>query len=248
VVVDNGSKVNKGDVLIQMRNPNLEIQKKDIDGKHSAAKEQLSSALHQLTAPNSGLSTQEKARLEGELAKLRIDVESLRQQLEVVNDQVEKLIVRSPLAGQVITWDVKRTLQNRPVEMGQVLMTIAAADTDYDVELKMPERRVGHVQRFRERFKSMNPDTDLGVEFITMTNPGVTHTGRVIQVNPTAEPDEEHGNMVRIRVQPDDQTHLEARPGASVTANVHCGKAPWLWAKLHEAWEWLEANLFFGWT
>ena len=42
-----------------------------------------------------------------------------------------------------------------------------------------------------------------------MTNPGVTHTGRVIQVNPTAESHEEHGNMVRIRVQPDDQAHLE---------------------------------------
>ena len=36
-----------------------------------------------------------------------------------------------------------------------------------------------------------------------MTDPGVSHAGRVIQVNPTAEPHEEHGNMVRIRVQPD---------------------------------------------
>ena len=79
-----------------------------------------------------------------------------------------------------------------------------------------------------------------------MTDPGVTHKGRVIQVNPTAEPHEEHGNMVRIRVQPDEEL-VKPRTGATVTTTVHCGRAPWLWSRLHEAWEWLEANWFFGW-
>ena len=124
-------------------------------------------------------------------------------------------------------------------------MTIAAADTDYEVDLFMPERRIGHLHRARDAMKKNNPDADLGVDFISMYDPGRVHTGRVIQVNPTAEAHEEHGNMVRIRVQPDDEL-LNPRPGATVTANVHCGRAPWLWAKLHEAWEWLQASpLFF---
>ena len=33
-------------------------------------------------------------------------------------------------------------------------MTIAAADTDYEVELYMPERRVGHVHRYRQRLNN----------------------------------------------------------------------------------------------
>ena len=214
VMADNGSKVNEGDILVQLRNPTLEIQKKDIEGKYNAAQEQLSSAVHQLTAPNSGLTQQEKVRLQGEVAKLTIDVRSLGDQLDVIKEQVEKLTVRSPITGQVITWDVKKTLQNRPVETGQVLMTIAAADTDYEVELYMPEPRVGHVHRYRQRLNNLDPDKYLEVDFIAMTNPGVTHTGRVIQVNPTAESHEEHGNMVRVRVKPDNQENLEARPGA----------------------------------
>ena len=120
-------------------------------------------------------------------------------------------------------------------------MTIAAAGTDYEVELYMPERRIGHLHRARDAVKAKAETDDLKVDFISMTDPGVSHTGRVIQVNPTAEPDEEHGNMVRIRVQPDGEL-VNPRPGATVTANVHCGRAPWLWAKLHEAWEWLEAS------
>ena len=89
--------------------------------------------------------------------------------------------------------------------------------------------------------KDRDPASDLEVDFISMTDPGVTHTGKVLHVNPTAEPHEEHGNIVRIRIEPDAELS-NPRPGATVTANVHCGRAPWLWAKLHEAWEWLETS------
>ncbi len=153
------------------------------------------------------------------------------------------MTIKSPISGQVITWDVKKQLQNRPVETGQVLLTIAAADTDYEVDLFMPERRIGHLHRARDNVKNRDADADLGVDFVSLYDPGVVHKGRVIHVNPTAEPHEEHGNMVRVRVQPEDKL-INPRPGASVTANVHCGRAPWLWAKLHEAYEWLQTAWF----
>ena len=65
--------------------------------------------------------------------------------------------------------------------------------------------------------------------------------GHVLRINPTAESHEEHGNMVRIRVRPDEPLK-NPRPGATVTGKVQCGRAPWLWCKLHEAWEWLETS------
>lgn len=241
ILVDNGDKVNAGDVIARMRNPELEIKKREIEGQFNAANEALIAVIQQLTSPNPSLSPQERIRMEAEEAKLRPQVKSAGEQLELVRERVEKLIIKSPISGQIITWDVKKNLQNRPVETGQILLTIAAADTDYEVELFMPERRIGHLHRARDPLLKKDPPEDLKVDFISMYNPGVKHTGRVIQVNPTAEPHEEHGNMVRIRVQPDDKL-LNPRPGATVTANVHCGRAPWLWAKLHEAWEWLQAS------
>jgi len=180
-------------------------------------------------------------RLEAEEAKLRPEVESLAKQLELQNKLIEKLTVRSPIRGRIITWDVKRQLQNRPVEMGQVLLTVAAEDTDYEVELYMPERRIGHLHKARDALKAQDPSADLAVHFVSMTDPGVSHRGRIVHVNPTAETHEEHGNMVRIRVRPD-QPLTQPRPGATVTAKVHCGHAPWLWCRLHEAWEWLQTS------
>jgi hypothetical protein len=186
---------------------------------------------------------QDRIRLESDEAKLRPQVEFARKQLDLINERLEKLTVKSPIDGQVITWDVKKQLQNRPVETGQALLTIAAAGTDYELELFMPERRIGHLHRARDIVKAKDPQDDLKVDFISMTDPGISYAGRVIQVNPTAEPHEEHGNMVRIRVQPN-QEIVSPRPGATVTARVHCGRAPWLWAKLHEAYEWAEAAIF----
>ena len=104
-------------------------------------------------------------------------------------------------------------------------MTIAAADSDYEVELYMPERRIAApAPRTARRSRPADPSADLKVDFILMTDPGKTHYGNVVRrQSDTTEPHEEHGNMVRIRVQPDEQI-TDRRPGATVTANVHCGK------------------------
>jgi len=243
VNIDNGTNVKQGDIILRMRNPDLEIKKREIEGSYNAAQESLFAVVQQLTSPQIGLSVQDRVRLEADEAKLRPQVEFARKQLDLINERLEKLTVKSPVDGQVITWDVKKQLQNRPVETGQALLTIAAAGTEYEAELYMPERRIGHLHRARDKAKQANSGDDLKVDFISMTDPGVSHTGRVIQVNPTAEAHEEHGNMIRIRVQPDGDLP-NPRPGTTVTANVHCGRAPWLWAKLHEAWEWVEAAWF----
>jgi multidrug efflux pump subunit AcrA (membrane-fusion protein) len=241
VLHDNGETVTEGEPLLILRNADLEIKKREIEGQYKSAQEKLFALTQQLTNPPPGQSAADKARLESDQATLLPQVKSLGEQMELVNKRVEELVVKSPIAGKIITWDAKKQLQNRPVETGQVLLTVAAADTDYEVELYMPERRIGHLHRARDNIQDKDPSKDLEVDFISMTDPGVNHTGHVLKVNPTAEPHEEHGNMVRIRVQPDEAL-VNPRPGATVTANVHCGRAPFLWAKLHEAWEWLEAS------
>jgi hypothetical protein len=238
---DNGQTVQAGDPLLVLRSPELEIKRRETEGQYNAAYQSFIGVLQQLTSPNPNLTAADRIRLEGEEAKLRPQVKSLEDQLQLINEQVEKLTVRAPIAGKIITWDVKKQLQNRPVETGQVLMTIAAADTDYEVELYMPERRVGHLHRYRDRIKQQDPTKELAVDFVSMTDPGVSHPGHILHVNPTAEPHEEHGNMVRVRIQPDEEL-VNPRPGATVTGKVHCGRAPWLWCKLHEAWEWLETS------
>jgi multidrug efflux pump subunit AcrA (membrane-fusion protein) len=237
-----GDVVTEGEPLIEIRNPDLAIKIEEVRGQLEAATKKMHGVLSRLNDP--ALKTAEQERAEDDFGLIRIQVESLREQLQLLQEREKELIVKSPIAGKVITWDAEKLLQNRPVDTGQVLMTVAAENAQYEIKLYLPERRARHLTAFREQLKAKNPDADLAVDYILMTEPGRTYTGTVLEVGATTESHEEHGNIVPVRIKPD-QPITTGRPGATVTVDVHCGKAPLGWTLLHEAWEWLEANLFF---
>ena len=123
----------------------------------------------------------------------------------------------------------------------RALLTVAAEHSPWELELYMPERRVNHIVRAQEELKKKN----LPVSYVLMTQPGRQLKGEVIDIHGAAEPNEQQGHMVRIRVKTEGDLGQSARPGASVKAHVNCGRTVLGWAKLHEAWEWLQANVFF---
>ncbi|MEX2174658.1 MAG: HlyD family efflux transporter periplasmic adaptor subunit [Pirellulaceae bacterium] len=244
VVKDHGDQVLKGDKLLVLRNPDLAIKIKEVEGNRDAAAEDLNSLRNRLNDAGLKMTEQERKTAQGQYGRAQVQFDSYSEQLDLLKQRAEQLVVRSPIAGRVITWDARRLLQNRPVETGQVLMTVAAADSGYEIKLHMPERRARHLARARAALKKEHPEQDLKVDYILMTEPGRTYTGTIIEVADATEPHEEHGNVVPIRVKPDEAI-ATGRPGATVTADVPCGTAPLGWSLLHEAWEWLEANLFF---
>jgi multidrug efflux pump subunit AcrA (membrane-fusion protein) len=246
VKVDHGDAVAKDQPLVVMRNRELEIKAEDIIGQLNTARENVSGLRNQLSTGSAGvkLAESDRQKMLLELRRALAQVESYQKQMKLLRERQEQLTVKSPIAGRVITWDAKRLLQNRPVETGQVLLTVAAAESDYEIKLYMPERRAAKVTSERQKVKADNPQAELKVDYILMTEPGKTYYGQVSDVADATETHEEHGNVVPIRVQPD-ETITNGRPGATVTAKVHCGTAPLGWCLLHEAYEWLEANVFF---
>jgi len=245
VLVDNGDHVREGDVIVRLESDQLKQQLNEANGELSKAIKQLDSARDLLNRAerSSTVSPIERSRAESDYETNKVVVKSLTEKLQILKEQQDKLEIRSPMTGRVITWDVKKLLDKRPVDVGQVLMTVAADDTEYEAELYMPERRVKHVVNYRNQIKAKDSGKDLAVNFILMTDPGKDHTGEVTEIAGGADPSEEHGNMVRIRVKPLDELE-DPRPGATVTARVHCGRAPLLWCKLHEAKEWWDGTWF----
>ncbi len=124
VLVDDGTMVKKGQVLVELHNPDLELQYQDVIGQKATAQEQLI-AVERSIAQERQIDTAERAKLFGQRAQLSQRLTSLEQQEEIIKAKREQLTVRSPIDGQVITWDVKKMLAQRPVSTGQVLMTVA---------------------------------------------------------------------------------------------------------------------------
>lgn len=238
VLVDHGSFVKRGEPVLRLRNPDLEVQLSDIVGKKLATQEQLSS-VERTILESASLTEAERAKLFGERGQLRQQVSSLGEQEKILKRKREQLVIRAPISGQVITWDVKKMLAQRPVTTGQVVMTVADPNGPWELELYMPERRSGKVDLAQELIKP-----DLKVDYILATAPDKTLYGVVRQDDMSIIPHEEEGSVLRVRVDIDKNDLYQPRPGATVTAKVHCGTRPIGWCWFHEAVEWVQAWWF----
>jgi biotin carboxyl carrier protein len=244
VKVDHGTAVQSGQELLVMRNPDLDIRIKEAEGQLNATRQKLNGLRYQYSSSAQKMTELDRAKVVADISQAEVQLQTLEAQMKLLAARKEQLIVRAPIAGKVITWDARRLLQNRPVETGQVLLTVAAAESDYEIKLFMPEKRSQKVAAHREAMKAGDPSAEPKVEYILMTEPGKTYYGKIAEIADTTESHEEHGNVVPIRVAPDEEI-TAGRPGATVSAYVHCGYRPLGWCLLHEAWEWLEANWFF---
>jgi hypothetical protein len=155
----------------------------------------------------------------------------------------ERLIVRAPISGKVLTWQPRDKLMNRPVEKGQVLLTIADVTKDWDLEIKMAEDRMGHILRAMEDSGSK----ELKVEYVVATDPNVTYVGTIKEVHSIAEVHGEEGNVVLIRVKIDDPSQLVTppRPGATVQAQIYCGRSSLGYRMFHDLIAWWQSKVMF---
>jgi multidrug efflux pump subunit AcrA (membrane-fusion protein) len=240
VYVEDQKHVKKGEPLLQLENTDVEVQLVDVDGKLQAAREQMLAARDAL-ARQDDLKEDERIRLFGQVAELTKQIESLQEQRALLDRKKEKLRILSPITGQVmISWDVARSLKNRTVEPGQILMAVADTSQDWELELFMLERRMGHVDQARQQAPGGLP-----VKYVLATDPKTTRIGKVKAIEEIAQVHAEEGNTVRVRVDIQKDPGVNLRPGATVTAKLQCGRRSIGYTWFHEAVEWLQAHVLF---
>jgi multidrug efflux pump subunit AcrA (membrane-fusion protein) len=145
VLVKHRDIVEADQLLMLLRNHTLNQQILDLEGKLNSTDKEISKVTRQLLARRL-LTRDDETRLQGEKTKLVADRESYAGQLKELRRQVEQLKVKSPMRGQVISWDLDQKLLNRPVQPGQVLVKLADPDGPWQLELRVPEDRMGYIQ------------------------------------------------------------------------------------------------------
>ena len=81
------------------------------------------------------------------------------------------------MRGQVLTWDLKPLLEARPVQRGQVLMTVADLEGPWILELQIADDQAGHVLEAQQRAAA-----PLEVSFVLATDPRKTYEGTIERV------------------------------------------------------------------
>jgi len=234
--------------LLDLRDLQLEYELTRVEGERTTAQSRLVSLeknmLHAArTSPDAVRKFNEMAAERDELAQA---VKQFDAQLKNLKRQQQQLSLKSPHDGRITTWDVTELLESRPVQRGQMLMTIANLKSDWILELNVPDKHIGYVLAERERIKAADDTVDLHVEFMLAADPGVKHKGRVIEIAAASdihEEADEPGVLVKVAIDRDKIGEL--RPGASVIAHIACGRKPVGYVWLHDFIETARTWLFF---
>ncbi len=243
VHVQRNTKVTKGQLLVELRNPDIDMQLEELQGQYNSTMAERAKVAGQLFGD---LEAAEKVALTGQLSELKTKLISLSKKLELQKKRRDQLMITAPIDGVVTTWDVEETLRSRPVMTGQVLMEVADLDQPYALELELPEKREGHLDHYV--MANGNPQ-ELQVTYILATDPtmdALDATLPVESISRRADSHEEHGAIIEMEAIPDQDPLLKLKPspGASVIAKVRCGRASSGFVFFHEIWEWL-CKFFF---
>jgi multidrug efflux pump subunit AcrA (membrane-fusion protein) len=153
--VDQDDWVKPGQLLAQLRSPELDRQLQEVEGELAALNRRLQGvvlALHQATRGGNGANvTTESAVLGSQLAaeqsELEQRLENLVEQQRLLVAERSSLTLVSRLAGQVVTWDPQRYLPARPVRRGDALLRVVDSRGAWHLRLMVPHTEVAHIER-----------------------------------------------------------------------------------------------------
>lgn len=242
VPVDHAQMVAPGEVLARMRNTDLEVEIATLLGRQTTLEEQLATAQRALIH-QSQLSVEDQNRIAGEILETRQAIESIQRQLALYAHKQEQLVVRSDRAGQVVTWQVRDLLLSRPVQRGQVLMTLVDPAGDWELELYLPEKRLGHALAAWEQ--AQTTQQPLRVTFQLSTHPGQEFEGHVVEIHRRTETRGEEGSVTLVRVAIDKSQLPELHSETTVTARLDCGQRPLGYVLLQDVIETVQSQAMF---
>ncbi len=232
LAITDGSPVKVGQPLVVLRRPELDLEFKRVWGELQTARKRLGAIQAERLSTRRGSDQQRAAydRLTAEEEEVTEVIGSLQKQHEVLLQQKAALTVRSPIAGKVLTWDVRQVLEGRPVGRGEALLIVADVEGPWQLILRIPDRRVSHVLRARQE-----ADGPLGVSFILATSPDRQLFGRVKRLGERSQVDESGEAFVLATVEIDAREIAGPVPDASVLAKIDCGRRRIGYVWFHDA-------------
>jgi biotin carboxyl carrier protein len=242
VLVDNAAAVDEGKTLAVMRNPDLDLEEQRIRGEIATSNARLAAIRATRVDHDRRPSSTTAGQLAAEEEELKQSLASLGRQLEIVNRRVAELTLRSPITGQVVRWDLIRSLESRPVRQGQLLMQVVDPAGPWQLELRIPDHQVRHVLAAQVAATKTNR---LSVRFLFRMSPKTTYSATLDDVHLATDLDQdgELSTLAKVSLNPKDIPDL--RPGSSVIAKIDCGRRSLGYVWLRELLEFLQARVLF---
>jgi multidrug efflux pump subunit AcrA (membrane-fusion protein) len=232
--VEHGQMVKQNDVLLVLSDPELALKLQQVRGEIDAARKRLDAlAVTRTDRTLREENAEDRLPLSAEQRQLEERLVSLEAQRALLDSRRDALTIRSPLAGQVLTRDVQSLLESRPVERGQVLLTIADTSSGWELKAEAPQRQIGHVLEAQR-----DEPAPLAVSVRVAGDVEKTYPGHVTAISAAApleaEGLEDAAPPVEVRIALEGDPPAAARPGMTASVRIHCGQRPLGYVWLHD--------------
>ena len=228
---DQAISVSKNMPLAQMTNNELMVQIENLEGQISQTHEQIKTLKFSQAKQ---LKEADSIVLYGELEKAKVKLQSLQNELQIKQKQESQLLIVSPANGVIMNWQVRKNLLMRPVKRGQNLMTVVDPSGGWQIELEVPERRLGHLlKRLKES------EEPVQVDFTLVSDPGGNILGVLEKVDSSMAVYSEDGNCAKAIIRFDNgQISPELlKSGTRIKAKLNCGTRSIGYVWFHELFE-----------
>ena len=239
VLIQHGQQVLKGDPLVILRNKDLETKLTQAYSELGVVSQQQASASAAAWRARQEQNQEQELLASSEQATLLQQKSGLLTTIKLLEAQKEQLTIRSPINGTIVSWDPVRQLTERPVSPQDVVLVVATLDSEWHMELFIPERKYGHVLKATEKQGSFPK-----VTFFAATDPNQRFKGQITQMESYASEHAPYGSSVRAFADFDGD-HPELYVGAAITAKIHCGTKSVGYAWFHELFEFVQSRLLF---
>lgn len=230
--VEHGDHVRTGELLVEMSSNEIEsglgLLKGDIETerKRLSAIEAVKSSIDRGTREGQ----RELGRLSSQEIESQQQIENLNIELTQLEMEKQRLQLKSPLDGIVVTRDVKAKLLDRPVDRGSSLLQLIASDGKWLAKIRVPDSRISHLMNRLPEAHEHGEEYDaretsrIPVTLSIATHPEKEFAGVIRDVSNVAEVDERTGQafiMTTIELSHDDD--ITFQPGSSAIAEFNCG-------------------------
>ncbi len=217
--VEHGQHVRKGDALLTLRSPDLELEISRITGEQTTIEQQISDLETLRSDPRrSSDQTTSPAQQAAQVEELKAVLSSLNTQLELLEKQQQDLIITSPIEGMILTWNINSLLQDRPVNRSDRLLSIAKLDGPWVLELQVDHRDIGPVVRAVEKETAR-------VNYVTANAPEVVQQALIKDLSPALTIDPIQGPILKMTATIQQVQLSGIQPGTTVIPRIQCGKS-----------------------
>ncbi len=221
LLVDENSIVTAQQKLLVITSSDLEKELITVEGEIAETQQTLRNLNLTEGESDGEAAVTEATQKAAEIERLKIRLASLNTRLKFYEQQEAKQTVFAPIEGIVTTQNLRQRLVGRPINRGDMLMTIAQTDGPWEIKLKIPDNRIEFVA---ERQKENNQQP-ISVSFRLKSDSTKTYQGLLTELDYRSDlRDGEERTSVIATVSVDKQELEQSlRLGARVYGKVDCG-------------------------